>query len=130
MTSLAPRRSVSQPTHGVTTAETRNPNEKAPAVTPRSHLNSSRIWGNSKEKAVRALTPIVHGHEGNADEEPSVEKRQSDLSHRLRPGPSLQRFVAHDAIRSTIPHGTRLAELQPGVPICRKQMALAIWIGM
>ena len=49
MTSLGPRRSVSQPTQGVTTAETRNPNEKAPAVTPRSHPNSSRICGNSRE---------------------------------------------------------------------------------
>ena len=59
MTSLGPRRSVSQPTQGVTSAETRNPNEKAPAVMPRSQPNSSRIGGNSREKAVRALTPIA-----------------------------------------------------------------------
>ena len=39
-------------------AETRKPNEKAPAVTPRSQRNSSRIGGNSSEKAVRALTPM------------------------------------------------------------------------
>ena len=31
---------------------------KAPAVTARSHRNSSRIGGNSSEKAVRALTPM------------------------------------------------------------------------
>ena len=39
-------------------AETRKPNEKAPAVTARSQRNSSRIGGNSSEKAVRALTPM------------------------------------------------------------------------
>lgn len=59
MTSLGPRRSISQPTPGVTAAETRKPNEKAPAVIPRSHPNSSRIAGNSKENAVRAFTPIA-----------------------------------------------------------------------
>jgi hypothetical protein len=37
----------------------RKPNEKMPAVTPRSQPNSSRIAGNSSEKAVRALTPIA-----------------------------------------------------------------------
>ena len=31
---------------------------KAPAVTARSHRNSSRIGGNSSEKAVRVLTPM------------------------------------------------------------------------
>ena len=40
-------------------ADTRKPNEKAPAVTPRSQPNSSRIAGNSSEKAVRALTPTA-----------------------------------------------------------------------
>jgi hypothetical protein len=30
---------------------------------------------------------------------PSVEERQSDLSCRLRPAPSLQSFAVHDAIR-------------------------------
>ena len=39
-------------------AETRKPNENAPAVTARSQRNSSRIGGNSSEKAVRALTPM------------------------------------------------------------------------
>ena len=47
------------PTIGVTTADTRNPNEKAPAVMPRSQPNSSRIGGNNSEKAVRALTPTA-----------------------------------------------------------------------
>jgi len=45
--------------HGVTSADTRNPNEKAPAVMPRSQPNSSMMAGNSSEKAVRALTPTA-----------------------------------------------------------------------
>jgi hypothetical protein len=60
----------------VTSAETRKPNEKAPAVTPRSQPNSARIAGNSSEKAVRALTPMAHRHERNRNEEPAVEERQ------------------------------------------------------
>ena len=42
-------------------AETMKPNEKAPAVVPRSQPNSSRIGGNSSENAVRAFTatPMV-----------------------------------------------------------------------
>ena len=39
--------------------EIRKPNEKAPAVTPRSHPNSSTMGGKNSEKAVRALTPIA-----------------------------------------------------------------------
>ncbi len=38
--------------------ETTKPNENAPAVTPLSHLKSSRMDGNSNENAVRALTPM------------------------------------------------------------------------
>ncbi len=48
-----------RPMLGVITAEARKPNEKAPAVTPRSQPNSLRIGGNSSEKAVRALTPTA-----------------------------------------------------------------------
>ena len=48
---------MKSPIQGVKTVETRKPTEKAPAVTPRSQPNSSRIGGNSSEKAVRALTP-------------------------------------------------------------------------
>ena len=48
---------MNRPSAGLSTAETRKPNEKAPAVTPRSQPNSSRIGGKSSEKAVRALTP-------------------------------------------------------------------------
>ena len=44
------------PIQGVKTLATRKPIEKAPAVTPRSQPNSSRIGGNSSENAVRALT--------------------------------------------------------------------------
>ena len=58
-TILGPRKSISRPTKGVTTAETRKPNEKAPAVMPLSQPNSPRIAGNSSEKAVRALTPTA-----------------------------------------------------------------------
>ncbi len=47
-----------RPSSGVIAADTRKPNEKAPAVTARSQRNSSRIGGNSSEKAVRALTPM------------------------------------------------------------------------
>jgi hypothetical protein len=43
---------------GLITADTRKPNEKAPAVTPRSQPNSSISGGNSSENAVRALTPM------------------------------------------------------------------------
>ncbi len=35
-----------------------NPTEKAPAVSPRSQPNSSRIGGKRSENEVRALTPI------------------------------------------------------------------------
>src|SRR5438094_458543 len=53
-----PRRSTRRPSNGLNAAETRNPNEKAPAVTPRSQPNSFRIGGKKSEKAVRALTPM------------------------------------------------------------------------
>ena len=39
--------------------DTTKPNEKAPAVTPRSQPNSERIGGKNSENAVRALTPIA-----------------------------------------------------------------------
>ena len=35
------------------------PNENAPAVTPRSQPNSSRIGGKSSEKSVRAFTQMA-----------------------------------------------------------------------
>ena len=50
---------MSRPTKGLKTAETRKPKENAPAVTPRSQPNSSRIGGKRSEKAVRALTPTA-----------------------------------------------------------------------
>jgi hypothetical protein len=40
-----PKRSIARPISGLTAAETRKPNEKAPAVTPRSHPNSSMLGG-------------------------------------------------------------------------------------
>ena len=48
-----------RPISGLTTPETTKPNENAPAVTPRSQPNSSRIGGKNSENAVRALTPIA-----------------------------------------------------------------------
>ena len=59
ITTRGPRRSIKRPTKGLSAAETRKPNENAPAVTPRSQPNSSRIGGKSSENAVRALTPIA-----------------------------------------------------------------------
>ena len=58
ITTRGPQRSISRPISGLSMAETRKPNENAPAVTPRSQPNSSRIGGNSSENAVRALTPM------------------------------------------------------------------------
>ena len=48
---------MSRPSDGLSAAETRKPNEKAPAMTPRSQPNSSRIGGKRRENAVRALIP-------------------------------------------------------------------------
>jgi len=59
ITKRGPRRSIRRPTNGLRHAETRKPNEKAPAVSPRSQPNSSRMGGNRSENAVRALTPIA-----------------------------------------------------------------------
>jgi len=50
---------MSRPAIGLSTAETRKPNEKAPAARPRSQPNSSMSGGSSSEKAVRAVTPIA-----------------------------------------------------------------------
>jgi hypothetical protein len=57
ITTRGPRRSIRRPSDGLRTAETRKPNEKAPAITPRSQPNSERIGGKSSENAVRAFTP-------------------------------------------------------------------------
>ena len=59
ITKRGPWRSMSRPSSGLSTAETTKPKEKAPAVTPRSQPNSSRIGGKSSEKAVRALTQMA-----------------------------------------------------------------------
>ena len=59
ITARGPARSIKRPISGLTAPDTRKPNEKAPAVTPRSHPNSSMIGGKNSEKAVRALTPIA-----------------------------------------------------------------------
>jgi hypothetical protein len=57
MSTRAPLRSMSQPSQGENGVETMKPTAKAPAVRPRSQPNSSRIGGNKRENAVRALTP-------------------------------------------------------------------------
>ena len=59
ITPRGPKRSIMRPISGLTAAETTKPNEKAPAVTPRSQPNSSTIGGKNSENAVRALTPIA-----------------------------------------------------------------------
>ena len=59
ITARGPARSINRPISGLTAPDTRKPNEKAPAVMPRSHPNSSMIGGKNSEKAVRALTPIA-----------------------------------------------------------------------
>jgi hypothetical protein len=43
---------------GAKKAERKNPNENAPATSPRSQPNSLMIGGSSSENAVRALTPM------------------------------------------------------------------------
>jgi len=58
MSARAPHPSASQPSHGENGVETMKPTAKAPAVSPRSQPNSSRMGGKSSEKAVRALTPM------------------------------------------------------------------------
>ena len=59
ITARGPARSIRRPISGLTTPETTKPNEKAPAVTPRSQPNSEMIGGKNSENAVRALTPIA-----------------------------------------------------------------------
>ena len=59
ITTRGPWLSISLPSVGLSTAETMNPNENAPAVTPRSQPNSASMGGNSSENAVRAFTPIA-----------------------------------------------------------------------
>src|SRR5256885_3171663 len=57
ITTRGPRRSISRPREGLRTAETRKPKENAPAVTPRSQPNSSRIGGERSGKGGRAVYP-------------------------------------------------------------------------
>ena len=57
MTRRGPYLSIRRPSTGLTSADTRKPNEKAPAASPRSQPNSSTIGGNISENAVRAVTP-------------------------------------------------------------------------
>jgi hypothetical protein len=49
---------MTRPTIGLNIAETRKPNENAPAAKPRCQPNSSISGGISSEKAVLAVTPI------------------------------------------------------------------------
>ena len=59
ITQTGPRRSISRPVTGPSRAATKKPKLKAPAVVARSQPNSSRMAGKSREKEVRALTPIA-----------------------------------------------------------------------
>src|SRR2546426_10848597 len=74
ITTRGPRRSISRPREGLRTAETRKPKENAPAVTPRSQPNSSRIGGESSEKAGRAVNPPPPAAKGAAPMTPPPEK--------------------------------------------------------
>lgn len=53
-----PTRCIMPPISGRRIEKTAKPKEKAPAVTPRSQCNSSKMGGMKRENAVRALTPI------------------------------------------------------------------------
>src|ERR1700716_1237376 len=59
MTMRGPRASITRPIIGLRTAETRKPNENAPATRPRSQPNSLISGGISRENAVRAVTPMA-----------------------------------------------------------------------
>src|SRR4051794_41786614 len=61
ITPRGPARSIRRPISGLTAAETKNPNENAPAVTPRSHPNSLTIGGENNENAGRGVTPVAIG---------------------------------------------------------------------
>ena len=47
---------TTRPTNGLMSAETKKPNENAPAARPRSQPNSSSSGGRSRENAVRDVT--------------------------------------------------------------------------
>ena len=59
MITRGPRASMTRPTTGLSTADTRNPNENAPAASPLSQPNSSISGGISSENAVLAVTPTA-----------------------------------------------------------------------
>jgi len=54
-----PKRSIRTPAKGEKNSETIKPIEKIAAVVPRDQPYSSRIGGNSSEKATRTLAPIA-----------------------------------------------------------------------
>lgn len=58
-TRRGPYLSISRPLSGLSTAERKKPNEKAPAMSPRSQPNSPISGGISSENAVRAVTVIA-----------------------------------------------------------------------
>src|SRR3989442_13108827 len=74
MTTRGPRRSISRPTSGLKMAETRKPNENAPAVTPRSQPNSSRIGGEGGGKGGGAVAPPAPGAQEKATLTPPIKK--------------------------------------------------------
>ena len=59
MQKRGPLESMSLPSKGLSSAEVRNPKEKAPATVARSHPNSWTMGANRSEKDVRALTPTA-----------------------------------------------------------------------
>jgi hypothetical protein len=71
MTARGPARSINRPISGLTAPETRKPNEKAPAVTPRSHPNSPMMGGKNSGAGVH---PDRHGDERHDDDDPAVKE--------------------------------------------------------
>ena len=59
MTTRGPKRVSSAPVNGPMAAAKIKPKAKAPAVSPRAQLNSAKMAGYKREKAVRAFTPTA-----------------------------------------------------------------------
>ena len=57
-TRRGPTLAIMAPIKGVNIVETIKPTEKVAATVPLDHPNSSRMGGKSREKEVRAFTPI------------------------------------------------------------------------
>ena len=77
ITTRGPNRSIMRPIVGLKIDETTKPNENAPAVTPRSQWNSSRIGAVQQRKCRAGVDPDAHGNERYRDYHPAVKNRQA-----------------------------------------------------